>query len=112
MKSIQTKAHVQDQDSDSRKDENFMIELSQKPAPDTPATLVTAPDLSVPEPDNDHFRCKIPLPYRAVVYPLVFAVEVITNEETVLAIVDELWGGLRQLHKTPLLQIRIVVSEG
>jgi hypothetical protein len=89
-----------------------MIELSQKAAPDTAATIVAAPKLSVPEPDNDPFRCKIPLPYRAVFYPLGFAVEVITNEEAILAIVDELWGGLRQLHKNPLLQICILVSEG
>jgi hypothetical protein len=112
MRNIQTKAHLQDQNFDGRKDKNFMIELSQKPAPDTATTIVTAPSLSVPEPNNDPFRCKIPLPYRAVFYPLGFAVEVITNEEAVLAIVDDLWGNLRQLQKNPLLQIRIVVSEG
>ena len=89
-----------------------MIELSQKPTPDAAAPIVSAPDLSVPTPDMDPLLCKMPLPYRAVVYPLGFAVEVITNEEAVLAIVNDCWGGLRQLHKNPLLQIRIVVSEG
>ena len=89
-----------------------MIELSPKPAPDQTAAIVSAPNRSAWEPDNDPLQCKIPLPYRTVVYPLGFAVEVITNEEAVLAIVDDCWGGLRQLHSNPLLQIRIVVSEG
>jgi hypothetical protein len=90
---------------------NDMIELAPKPAPDVSTTVVSAPDLSLPEPDNDSLRCKIPMPYRAIFYPLGFAIEVITNEAAVLAIVDELWGDLRQLHKNPLLQIRIVVGE-
>jgi len=58
------------------------------------------------------YDCKVLLPYRAVFYPLGFAVEVITNEEAVLAIVDGCWGGLHQLHTNPTLQIRIIVSEG
>ena len=89
-----------------------MIELSQKPTPDEVAPLVSAPDLSEPAPDSDPLRCKMPMPYRAIFYPLGFAVEVITNEEAVLAIADQSWGDLRQLQPNPPLQVRIVVSEG
>ena len=89
-----------------------MIELSQKPTPDEVAPVVYAPDLSEPPPDSDPLRCKMPMPYRAIFYPLGFAVEVITNEEAVLAIADQSWGDLRQLHPNPPLQVRIVVSEG
>jgi hypothetical protein len=89
-----------------------MIELSQKPTPDEVAPAVSAPDYSEPPPDSDPLRCKMPMPYRAIFYPLGFAVEVITNEEAILAIAAQSWGDLRQLHPNPPLQVRIVVSEG
>jgi hypothetical protein len=113
-KGVDSAKHLQDQDSGSRKGKtNFMIELSQNPTRDVAAPIVSAPDLSAPTPDMDPLRCGIPLPYRAVFYPLGFAVQVITNEEAVLAIVDECWGGgLRQLHTNPMVEVRIVVSEG
>jgi hypothetical protein len=89
-----------------------MIDPSQKPTPDAAAPTISVPNLSMAVHDSDPLRCKVLLPYRAVFYPLGFAVEVITNEEAILAIVDGCWGGLHQLHTNPTLQVRIIVSEG
>jgi hypothetical protein len=92
--------------------DDFMIDLSQKPKPAATTPAVPVLDLSMGARDSDPLLCKVLLPYRAVFYPLGFAVEVITNEEAVLAIVARCWGGLHQLHTNPMLQVRIIVSEG
>jgi hypothetical protein len=63
-------------DNDANLHHGIRVKLSQKPAPDTAATIVSAPALSVPTPDMDPLLCKMPLPYRGVFYPLGFAVEV------------------------------------
>jgi hypothetical protein len=89
-----------------------MIELSQNPSFDADIPLTPAPDLSPEPPPNEKVILDLPLPYRAMFYPLGFAVEVVTNEEAVLAIVDENWGSLRQLHANPALQVRVEVREG
>jgi hypothetical protein len=89
----------------------MMIELSQKPTPDTDAPVVSAPGLSAPAPNDAGVVLGLPLPYRAVFYPLGFAAEFITNEEAVLAIADQCWGGLRQLHPNPPLQVRVEVRD-
>jgi hypothetical protein len=89
-----------------------MIETSQSPSSDADIRLAPASDLTPEALQNDRVILSLPLPHRAVFYPLGFAVEVVTNEEAVLAIVDECWGGLRQLHANPPLQVRIEVREG
>jgi hypothetical protein len=89
-----------------------MIELSQNPSSHADMLLALAPDLSREAPQNERVVLDLPLPYRAMFYPLGFAVEVVTNEEAVLAVVDAYWGSLRQLHANPPLQVRIEVREG
>jgi hypothetical protein len=86
-----------------------MIALSPNPAPDAVAPVVPAP---VPAPGNAGVALYLPLPFRAIFYPLGFAVEVFTNEEAVLAMVEKSWGGFRQRYTSPALQVRIEVREG
>jgi hypothetical protein len=89
-----------------------MIELSPMPSADVDLRAAQGPSLRAPDPENPAVILNLPLTYSAVYYPLGFAVEVITNEERTLAIVDEFWGGLRQLHPHPALQVQIEVREG
>lgn len=89
-----------------------MIELTQQFSSEAVIPAAPVPDLASPAPDNPKVILNLPLPYRALFYPLGFAVEVFTNEEAVLAIVGECWSGFRQLHANPPLQIRIEVREG
>ena len=88
-----------------------MIELSQKPALDK-VVPISALDVPVPAPGDAGVVLALPLPYRATFYPLGFAVEVLTNEEAVLALVEECWGGFQMRHSVPPLQVRIEVREG
>jgi len=90
---------------------NVMIELAQQPSRDADIPATDVSDLALPAPDNGNVILTLPLPYRAVFYPLGFAVEVFTNKEAVLPIVDECWGGFRQLHANPPLQVRIEVRD-
>jgi hypothetical protein len=89
----------------------MLIELPQKRWSRANGTATTVPGVSVPEPENERVILGLPLTHRGIFYPLGFAVEVITNEEAVLGIVNECWGGLSQLHANPPLQVRIEVRE-
>jgi hypothetical protein len=89
-----------------------MVELSYKPSPDADIVIEPVPDHLMPEAAEGALGRKVPLVYRAIYYVFGFAVEVLTNDEAVLPIVGELWGRGRQLHPNPMLQVRIIVSEG
>lgn len=81
-----------------------MIELSADPNSD----IYTATSAS----EADPLLCNVPLPLRAIFYPLGFAVEIITNEQAVLDAANESWGHFRQRHTRPTLQFRIGIAEG
>lgn len=89
-----------------------MIELSQQFSRE--AEIPTAPvtSLDPPAADNSKVILNLPLPHRALFYPLGFPVEVFINEEALLPIVGECWSGFRQLHTNPPLQVHIEVREG
>ena len=89
-----------------------MIEPSQNTFSDVDIRVAPVPGPSPEARHDEKVLLGLPLPYRAMFYPLGFAVEVVTNEEAVLAIVEKHWGGLIQLHADPPLQVRIEVREG
>jgi hypothetical protein len=95
----------------SKQEGQMLIELPQKLWPHANGAAATVPSVSVPEPENERVILSLPLKYRGMFYPLGFAVEVTTNEEAVLEIVRECWGGLGQLHANPALQVRIEVRD-
>jgi hypothetical protein len=59
---------------------------------------------------QDELRFNMDLPFRRVFYPLGFSVEIITNEQTVLAAAEESFGHMRQMRQNTPLEIRIGVS--
>ena len=61
---------------------------------------------------EDPILCKVPLPLRAVFYPLGFAFEIITNSQAVLDAANESWGRSKQRDGGPLLRLRIGVTAG
>lgn len=89
-----------------------MSELLQEHNSDADSAGVSAWDASVSDVENDPLLCKIELPLRAVFYPLGFAVEIVTNAQEVLEAAAESWGHLHQCHATPVLQLRISLTEG
>src|SRR5215469_16829668 len=54
--------------------------------------------------------CHTPLPYRAVFYPLGYAVAVTTNCKPVVQAGQELWGDETRLWDKPAVELRLVVS--
>lgn len=58
----------------------------------------------------DPLQCKIELPFRAIFYPLGFAIEIITNAREVLDAADESWGHFRHNHIRPVLEVRIIIT--
>jgi hypothetical protein len=85
-----------------------------------PALLREAPtagdegEAMVPETSfiEDPLLCKVPMPLRAVFYPLGFAFEIITNSQAVLDAAKESWGHAKQRDSGPTLQLRIGVTAG
>jgi len=69
------------------------------------------PDASLPVAEDDPLLCGRPLPHRAVFYPLGFAVQIATNNRTILDAARESWGGFRQRHARPMLQYNVLVTE-
>ena len=61
---------------------------------------------------EDPILCKVPLPLRAVFYPLGFAFEIITNSQAVLDAANESWGHSKQRDSSSALQLRIGVTAG
>src|SRR5580692_8798945 len=49
-----------------------------------------------PERENDPLLSNVELPFRAIFYPMGFAVEIKTNDKAVLAAANESWGGLNE----------------
>jgi hypothetical protein len=78
--------------------------------------LLTEGEAVVPETKTsfveDPILCKVPLPLRAVFYPLGFAFEIITNSQAVLDAANESWGHAEQRDSSPALQLRIGVTAG
>src|SRR5580704_4599297 len=77
-----------------------------------PALLREAPtagdegEAMVPETSfiEDPLLCKVPMPLRAVFYPLGFAFEIITNSQAVLDAANEGWGHSKQRDSSSALQ--------
>jgi hypothetical protein len=61
-------------------------------------------------PEEDPLLCNMQMPFRAVFYPLGFAVEIATNRREVLDAAKESWGHLQEHHSHPAIQIRIGVA--
>jgi hypothetical protein len=59
---------------------------------------------------QDELRFNMDLPFRRMFYPLGFSVEIITNEQTVLAAAEETFGHMREMRQNTPLEIRIGVS--
>ena len=79
-----------------------VIDLSHERHPDA----VTA---SLPE--IDPLLCQLPLPLRAVFYPLGFAVEIVTNAQPILDAAAESWGHFTHRRAGPLLQLRFSITD-
>jgi hypothetical protein len=79
-----------------------------RPAPPTSAV----PQETGPAPVEDPLWCKVPLPLRAVFYPLGFPFEIITNSQAVLDAANESWSHSEQCDYSPPLQLRIGVAPG
>ncbi len=89
-----------------------MVELTQQPTPEADIADEVLPDRFMPTSGEDPLQCNVPMPHRAVYYPFGFATEVVTNNGSVLPIVEDLWGAQRKLHDRPMIRVRILVSEG
>jgi hypothetical protein len=63
-------------------------------------------------PQDDPLLCRVELPLREVFYPLGFAVEIITNSQSVLDAAGESWAGLNERRFRPALQLRIWIADG
>jgi hypothetical protein len=61
---------------------------------------------------TDPVLCNSELPFRAVFYPVGFAVEITTNWREVLDAAEESWGHWRQMFSEPPVRLRIGVTKG
>ena len=59
---------------------------------------------------QDELRFNMDLPFHRMFYPLGFSVEIMTNEQTVLAAAEESFGHMREIRQNTPLVIRIGVS--
>jgi len=82
-----------------------MTELLQQKTPEIAIA-------SKPVTAEEALLCNMELPLRGVFYPLGFAVEIITNEQSVLVAANDSWGSLRPRQINSMMQIRISVSAG
>jgi HPr Serine kinase C-terminal domain len=75
------------------------------------AVAVQPHERAVPTLDDVLLR-KVPLPLRAVFYPMGFPVEVVTNSVGVLAAAEESWGHFTQVFSEPTVELRFGVMDG
>lgn len=61
---------------------------------------------------QDALRCDMELPLCEVFYPLGYAVEIATNDKTVLEIAEECFRHTRMVRSGPRLRVNIGVTEG
>lgn len=61
--------------------------------------------------EDDPLLCKVPLPLKAIFYPLGFAIEISTNCQRVIDAAVESWGSLQPRYAGPRLRIYFGVTD-
>lgn len=67
--------------------------------------------VQVPERPSDPLLGKAELKFRAMFYPLGFAVEIATNDRAVLAAANESWGGMNERYAKTPLRVHVIVTD-
>ena len=60
---------------------------------------------------SDPLRAFLPLPFRHVLYPYGFPVQIKSNEENVLRLAEQSWGTFEQRFRDAPIEVRILVSD-
>jgi hypothetical protein len=94
--------------------ERYLSYLDERGFADTsdPITTAAQPPRERPAPNHDDVLLRnVPLPLRAVFYPMGFAVEIVTNSLEVLAAAEESWGQFVQVFSRRTIELRLGVMD-